>query len=227
MARDFYVVLGVSRDADAAAIRAAHRRLVRRYHPDCGCASADRFVEIQEAFETLSDEATRQRYDGELASTAPPSRREEQAPKRRCKPRVLDEMHHPVSVRDAADGLFDAIDEFMDAWLPGIFTEGRTATRRKDLYVEIVLTPDEAAKGGLFPLELPVREQCKRCGASGHVGYFVCPECQGGGIVSGRRSLEIAMPARVVDGTKACLSLEDVGLRGTDLNVLVSVQPWA
>ncbi|MFI7670122.1 DnaJ C-terminal domain-containing protein [Nocardia sp. NPDC049526] len=65
MARDFYEVLGVPRDADKDQIQQAYRKLARRYHPDVNSepAAADRFKEIGEAYQVLSDPSTRRRYD--------------------------------------------------------------------------------------------------------------------------------------------------------------------
>ncbi|MGX1773574.1 DnaJ C-terminal domain-containing protein [Nocardia brasiliensis] len=65
MARDYYEVLGVSRDADKDQIQQAYRKLARRYHPDVNAdpAAEDRFKEVSEAYEVLSDPATRSRYD--------------------------------------------------------------------------------------------------------------------------------------------------------------------
>lgn len=65
MARDYYEALGVSRDADTEEIQQAFRKLARRYHPDVSKdpESEDRFKEINEAYQVLSDPQTRKRYD--------------------------------------------------------------------------------------------------------------------------------------------------------------------
>ncbi|WP_109524606.1 MULTISPECIES: DnaJ C-terminal domain-containing protein [Nocardia] len=65
MARDYYEVLGVSRDADKDQIQQAYRKLARRYHPDVNAdpAAEDRFKEVSEAYEVLSDPETKGRYD--------------------------------------------------------------------------------------------------------------------------------------------------------------------
>ncbi len=66
MARDFYEILGVNRSATADEIRNAHKKLVRKYHPDAGKKSPDsvkRFQEVQEAFDVLSDDSKRKQYD--------------------------------------------------------------------------------------------------------------------------------------------------------------------
>jgi curved DNA-binding protein CbpA len=62
-----YLVLGVPRTASAGAIRTAFRGLARRYHPDAGAGSSEqRFREIVEAYETLSDPERRREYDAGL-----------------------------------------------------------------------------------------------------------------------------------------------------------------
>ena len=66
-AKNYYVVLGVSRDASHAGIRAAYHELARRMHPDItGPASTSRFQEINEAYEVLSDPARRRAHDREF-----------------------------------------------------------------------------------------------------------------------------------------------------------------
>jgi curved DNA-binding protein len=62
---DYYEVLGVARDADQAAIRRAYRRLAREYHPDLNSDrdAEERFKELGEAYEVLSDAEKRERYD--------------------------------------------------------------------------------------------------------------------------------------------------------------------
>ncbi len=64
--RDYYEVLGVPRDADAKAIKAAYRKLARKYHPDVNKhdpQAEERFKEVAEAFAVLSDEEKRAKYD--------------------------------------------------------------------------------------------------------------------------------------------------------------------
>src|SRR6266542_1439428 len=62
--QDYYKILGVERTADAKAIKSAYRRLARKYHPDVAKGKdAERFKEISEANEVLSDPEKRKRYD--------------------------------------------------------------------------------------------------------------------------------------------------------------------
>ncbi|UBF25296.1 molecular chaperone DnaJ [Kovacikia minuta CCNUW1] len=65
MARDYYEILGVSRDSDKEEIKRAYRRLARKYHPDVNKedGAEERFKEINRAYEILSEPETRARYD--------------------------------------------------------------------------------------------------------------------------------------------------------------------
>lgn len=66
MKRDYYEVLGVSRNADAAAIKKAYRKLAKKYHPDSNegnASAAEHFKEVNEAYDVLSDEKKRKLYD--------------------------------------------------------------------------------------------------------------------------------------------------------------------
>ncbi len=70
--KDLYKVLGLSRGASQEDIRKAHRKLVRKYHPDANPEdprAEERFKEVQRAYEVLSDEKKRREYDEELRTS--------------------------------------------------------------------------------------------------------------------------------------------------------------
>ena len=61
--KDFYKVLGVAKDASAADIKKAYRKLARDLHPDKNAGGEERFKEVSEAYDVLSDETKRKEYD--------------------------------------------------------------------------------------------------------------------------------------------------------------------
>jgi curved DNA-binding protein CbpA len=87
---DYYAIVGVRPDAAPEAIRAAYRELARRYHPDTTTLpkseAANRFIELQEAFDVLSDPERRSRYDDERAPAPEPKPEPEVQRRPRTKP---------------------------------------------------------------------------------------------------------------------------------------------
>src|SRR5580704_19775047 len=76
--QDYYELLGVGRKANQKEIRAAYRKLARKYHPDLNPgdkSSEDKFKQVQEAYDVLSDAKKRQMYDqhGFYSDNLPPS----------------------------------------------------------------------------------------------------------------------------------------------------------
>lgn len=218
MPKDYYIVLGVSRGADLNKIKKAYRTVAKKYHPDVVQSenSKDRFLEIREAYETLSDETRRQAYDEELAKKGSELRIR----------RVPDIIARRTSAFEEIEHFFSATtDDFFEGFLPGFFDTDRRRMRSKDLYFEAILSPSEAAEGGLFPVTVPTIEPCPKCSKSGAWGNFFCPVCSGYGRVQTEKAFSLSIPPKVKHGTKIRLSMEDIGLRDAYLNVLVSIDP--
>jgi len=218
MPKDHYIVLGVNKGADLKKIKKAYRTVIKRYHPDITRTkeSTARFLEIREAYETLSDEESRKRYDEELAGQASElriSRVPETIERRRT---LFDEME---------DAFSSFTDDFFEGFLPGFFDIDKGKMRAKDLYFEAVLSPREALEGGLFPVTVPLIEPCPRCSRTGFWEDFFCPVCSGYGRVRSERAFSLSIPPHVGHGTEIRLSMEDIGLRGAYLNILVLIDP--
>jgi len=98
--------------------------------------------------------------------------------------------------------------------------------KTKDLYFEAILSPGEAAEGGLFPITVPTVEPCPKCSKSGAWEGFFYPVCSGYGRVQSARAFSLTIPPNVKHGTKIRLSMEDIGLQNAYLNVLVSIDPY-
>ena len=70
---DYYVVLGITEDADESTVRSAFRALARRFHPDVGIGSSPvEFQRVREAYETLVDPERRRQYDRQLRARSQP-----------------------------------------------------------------------------------------------------------------------------------------------------------
>jgi len=214
--QNYYVVLGISKGANLDKIKRAYRTVVKKHHPDITQSeeSKKRFLEIREAYETLSDETKRKQYDDELERQGSSLRIRE----------VPDIINTRTSRMNEMEKTFSsAVDEFFEGFVPGFFDTGSRRSRGKDLYFEAILSSREAAEGGLYPITISVLEPCPRCGKSGFWDNFFCPVCHGYGRIHSEREFSLSIPPNVTQGTKITLSLEDIGLKNTNLNVVVCI----
>ena len=162
MARDHYKTLGVARDASAAEIKAAYRKLALQVHPDRNPGDAvaeERFKEISQAYAVLGDEEKRARYHR------------------------LGDVPGDLPFGDSAD--LAKVTEFFDAIFGDLFGLGRKRAAGQDLRYTLELDFDEAALGCKKTIHFARSEDCRVCagtGAEGGAGGLQpCPRCAGQG----------------------------------------------
>ena len=219
MQKDYYLVLGISRGADLNKIKKAYRTIVKSCHPDVSDEKegSSRFLEIKEAYDTLSDHEKKRRYDTDIEN--------EDASYRLT--RVPGHMRERIDRYRAAESLFSTrTDELMGGIIPGLFDSSTKNVKEKDLYFEAILTPDEAASGGLYQIKVPIMAQCPVCSRSGLWEGLFCPLCDGFGRISTEKRFALSMPANVSDGTEISISLEGIGVKDTYLHVRVTISEY-
>jgi molecular chaperone DnaJ len=215
MPSDYYVVLGVSRGANLNKIKRAYRKVAKNFHPDTSPIKddAEKFLEIRKAYETLSDEKLRRQYDEKLI------RQESDIPMRGTSEAFVKKPPPLYKI----DKTTTFVDEFFEGFLPGFFDWDKGRLRSKDLYYEVVLTPQEATDGGLFPITVPVLEDCSRCSGRDLFERYFCFACNGRGYVQTEREFSLSFPPNTQNGTQAKVSLEDIGLTNTYLHLFVLI----
>jgi DnaJ-class molecular chaperone len=167
---DYYSLLGLSRDATEADIKAAYRRLAKQYHPDSGAPpDVARFHDIQRAYETLSDPERRRAYD---RGGAPPS-------------------GPPVSW---TGGFTEPLVPFREV------ARRRPTPMEPDVDVDIVVSRDEAERGAEAVLEVPYDEVCRTCGGIGLDFFGWCGTCRGEGRVRARERIRVRVPPGAMHG---------------------------
>ena len=222
--QDYYELLGVPRTASEDDIKKAYRKLALKWHPDRhpaeGKAKAEeKFKQISEAYEVLSDSKTRQRYDALGQNwkhgqefTPPPGG----GGFRQMSP---EEFQRMFGGGGGPGGFSDFFANFFgDQFGEGLrsrgapFGGGRTAARGPDVRAEISLPVSEALSGGRRTFELPAEITCPVCEGLGEVRGHICPRCAGVGAIRERKTVEVAIPQTVRDGT--VLRLRDLGEPG-------------
>jgi len=249
--RDYYDILGVSRDASKEDLRAAYRKLARRYHPDVNkeVDAEGRFKEVNEAYQVLSDDEKRSLYDRF--------------------------GHAGVDQSEQAGGFgFGGFgDIFEDLFGFGTQRSARQGPLRgADLRYDLEISFEEAIFGctkeiemtrhetcpacngsGAEPGTTPVRcpecngtgqvrraqqsifgsfvnvTTCPRCGGRGEVVTTACSQCRGAQRIETVRKLSVNIPAGVDDGTRVRLTGEgEAGVNGGpagSLYVILHVKP--
>ena len=252
--RDYYEVLGIDRSASDAEIKRAFRKLAFKYHPDRNRddGAEEKFKEVNEAFEVLSDPARRASYDS------------------------FGHVGEGFGPGFANSDIFHGFGDIFDAFFSGGAT---TATRRgpqrgTDLRYGLTISFEEAVFGCEKKIEIERTEncslchgagskpgtqpsQCPECNGTGQVrrmqrsifGRFVnvticpscsgdgrivtdpCPQCRGSGKEQKRCRVAVKVPAGVDDGSQIRLSGEgDAGTRGGgpgNLYIVLSVKEHA
>jgi molecular chaperone DnaJ len=254
--RDFYEVLGVTKSASQDEIKKAYRDLARKWHPDRNPddkEAEERFKEIQQAYDTLSDEEKRKQYDagGRFAGFGPGG--------------------FPGGAGAAGfpgGGFASDLGDIFSSFFRGRGQEGPREQRGRDLETEVRLGFDQAmhgtqiavsvpttgecptchgngAKPGTSPRTCPrcegtgidaqsqglfsISQPCPECGGQGSIIDDPCPTCSGSGVTEETKRYRVNIPAGVHDGSRIRLAGKgEAGYRGGprgDLYVTTRVAP--
>ena len=248
--RDYYEVLGIRRDATGEEIRKAFRQLAFQYHPDRnrGDGAEEKFKEVNEAYEVLSDSDKRASYDRFGHSGA------------------------DGLFGRGFEGFDFGFGDIFDTFFGGATTSTRQAPQRgASLEYRLAITLEEAAFGCEQKIEITHTEHCSKCQGTGSkpgtqpercpncdgagqvrrvqasiFGRFTnistcpqchgegriitesCPQCRGSGREKGKRNINVKVPAGVDSGNQIRIRGEgDAGTRGGssgDLFVAISVE---
>jgi molecular chaperone DnaJ len=190
--RDYYEVLGVSKNASKDEIKDTYRKLAMQYHPDRNKApdAEEKFKEISEAYAVLSDDEKRQQYDmlGHAGFDQRYSTED-----------IFRGADFNSIFRDLGFGFGDLFRTFFGGGFGGSGFRERI-NRGQDLVYDLEITLEEAAKGTEKEIEVPRTEKCEVCGGSGAspgTSPRTCPKCNGAGKVQHMRKSSFAMYVQV------------------------------
>ena len=219
--KDYYQALGVAKDATAAEIKKAYRKLARDLHPDKNPGNAEaekRFKEISEAHSVLSDATRRKEYDEARSLFGGGAFRRGPAAGGGTGgvPFDLSDLLGQAGAGNAGGGIGDLFGNIFG----GGGTRGRTASRRgSDLETEATLDFAEAVTGVTVPLRISAPGPCDNCSGTGaRPGSQprMCPRCMGMGMVNHNQgSFSFSEPCRECRGAGTIIDDPCPRCRGT------------
>jgi molecular chaperone DnaJ len=218
--KTYYMILGVPSTESDSGIRAAYRELAKRLHPDVAGEQATRsFQEISEAYGVLSDPQRRREYNRELSSA------EARAPvsARRSQPDPL--VRESVPIFGHRDGTRATIEAMYDRFHRELSAVRAAKPERPEcLEFQVLLTAEEASRGCVVPVIVPVLSRCPRCGGSGRAGIFPCAYCQQQGLSEHEASVHVRLPPLTSPRSIYEISLRSLGIHHFFLRLRVAVQ---
>jgi molecular chaperone DnaJ len=200
MSVDYYKVLGVDKNADEKAIKAAYRSLARKYHPDVnpGDAKAEaKFKEISEAYAVLSDKERRAHYDRfgvDKEDAGPPP-------------------------WEGGQVQFTGFGDIFEQFLGGSLFGGQSEyAMPRDLELPLDVTLEEVDKGARRTVTYQTEDACPQCRGVGQVrtrgGFGPCPRCAGRSYQRADRRVDVKVPPGIQAGKK--LRVPGGGHRGAN-----------
>ncbi|MFH1823798.1 MAG: DnaJ C-terminal domain-containing protein [Candidatus Firestonebacteria bacterium] len=215
--RDYYKILGVDKNSNKKTIQESYRKLARKFHPDLNPGNKraeEKFKEINEAYEVISDDNKRVKYD-QLGSdwsnwqtyTSPNSREK---------------------YDDNIFGEFGGFSDFFKTFFSQS-QEYRTTTEDSNLEYQIELDLKDVFLGGEKTFELQMQEECYKCGGRGVVSRnSVCNICKGSGVTIKTKKLTVKIPSYIKEGSKIRIIGQGRKLRNGrygDLFLVVKIKP--
>lgn len=210
--KDFYKLFGISREASLDEIKSAYRKLAKIYHPDTNKGnkvSEEKFKELAEGYEILSDAKKRKQYDianGFFKMNAGGQKASNQA-KAQAKQAYGKEKQtvEGMPFSDILDGFWKKKE--------GTPQQNKSSVKKpqkgSDITLDVDLTPDEALSGTIKQINIMYINACSKCGGT---GGKECVLCRGTNDVPKQEKVKVKIPAGVKTGTK--VRIKNEGNRG-------------
>lgn len=241
--RDFYDVLGVTRNASKDDIKGSYRKLALQYHPDRNKSpeATEKFKEISEAYAVLSDDEKRKQYD-QFGREGIYQRYNAEDIFRGAD---FDSVFRDMGFGFSGGGFSSFVESIlrgMGGGFGGFDPFGTQAgpARGEDLVYDLPISFDEAARGATREIEIPRLVECTQCNGSGAApgsSKKTCTNCRGRGQVQTVRRAGFAQLVQITTcprckgaGTiidKPCKNCSGTGLARTRTKLQVKVPPGA
>lgn len=223
--RDHYLVLGISRRENFSGIREAYRELTKQYHSERAAPDAiDKFRDVQQAYENLSDPEKKTMYDSDLerneiigeSSPEPITYPSRPRPEFRA-PGSLSLLRDFRSISPSFEPLYERfVRNFTKREIP-------KGERIEGLNVDLALSPEESAQGGTIAVGVPVFFTCSECYGTGHEWLFPCANCAGRGVIEVEKTIPVRIPSMPAVRPVIEVSLHGLGIHNLFLRLQIRI----
>ncbi len=217
--KDYYKILGVERSASADDIRKAFRKLAREHHPDVAKnkkVAEEKFKEINEAHEVLSDPDKRRKYDSLGANwkqgsefRPPPGWESFGGGQPRGNRQTRGNGGGGVEFEFDGTGFSDFFEQIFGGRRgngggrrPAGFGGGPAAQRGDDIESDMMVTLEEALHGSVRSISLQRGVPCETCDGTGVSGRRGCTSCGGSGATTRTETHQVKIPAGILEGQR-------------------------
>ena len=220
--KNYYSILGVSPDSTESEIKSAYRSLARKYHPDINPKGGDKFKEIYEAYETLSDPKKKFQYDtingffktknNEEKQFTSSEKVESEYKKNNQKENKEKSVKNESLKKDNFSKKINDIFNGFNKNKVKNKKEKPTPKRGSDIYEEIIISINEAIDGTERLINVVHTSACPQCKGRKFINGSECPVCNGTGEKYEKRKITVKIPSGVKTGSK--LRIKNEGNRG-------------
>ncbi len=237
-AKNYYEILGVTPDVETVELKKVYRRLVRKFHPDINPNGELRFKDIMEAYETLSDDKLRSRYDtiNGFFKKAKPTENTEYVVRKNAQKNDEFERSKTASAKQDSvkteekkekepvkekpkatqtrsdDAIWvEIINDLIDGFSQISKRKPTNAPKPikgDDIYTDVVISLRESISGVHKVINVVHTESCPRCRGHKFMNDTNCSNCGGKGEVTTHQKIDVKIPENIKDGAKLRLAGE-------------------
>lgn len=217
--KNLYDILEILPDASSAAIKAAYRKLARKYHPDVNAGNSTcikKFKEITEAYEILSDEEKKKNYDLLRGFY---KHDDLEAKRKQANKAYKETQNAEKTSKDGEPEFSNIFNDILEGFKKTANSskknyEQKTSYPEKgsDVFTELAITLPEAIKGTTRKINILHTQKCPNCEGKKFINGAKCPVCTGLGEQSVYKKLTVKIPPNVKNGSKIRIANE--GNRG-------------